>query len=520
MLEQEFLSVAEMIELNARARPNEPALIDSAGEVSWRSLDGLVTASANAWIAQGLGRAQPVAMLIDSSRWSWIHLFGVLRAGGVAAPLNTMLGPEAIHAQLADARATHLLVSRTYGDLAAAVIPRIGPNEPCRIVCSEDGVLAGTVDIGAAAAAASADRSTVVLRPDDPATIIYSSGTTGTPKGIVHSHRARAQMALILASVFRCSSSCRLLLTTPPHTNGSFMVLLPTLATGGAVYLAGSFNPQRYLEEIRRFRPTLAFMVPTMAQALIDLPAARETDWSCFDFIVTAGAPMSSELKRRTREMTGERLGELWGFTEGVATAIQPHQVKDHPGSVGRAIPTCEIRVVDECGKELPKGEIGELVGRCAIAMTGYLARPASNEAVAWKSPDGHVFMRTGDLGSIDADGWVTIKGRSKDMLISGGLNIYPADIEAVGLEHQAVQDCSVVGVSHPKWGETPVAFVKLKPSGEVGADELKTWINERVGRHQRVHDVVLVGEFPRNTLGKVVKGELAEVYACCRLDT
>lgn len=513
MLEQKFLSIPEMIELNARHRPRDVAWQDAHERVNWRRFGDAVNASANAWIGLGLKKGNTVAMLIDSSIWSWTHLFGVLRAGGVIAPLNTMLDPWALAAQMADACSTHLLVSPAYEELAAAALRDVGCNGARPVVCSDGGALVGSTDLTAAALAADTRPCRIILDPDNRATIIYSSGTTGTPKGIVHSHHSRAQMALIMGLVFQCSASSRLLLTTPPHTNGSFMVILPMLAVGGTIYLSGGFEPERYLDEIRDFRPTLAFMVPTMAQGLVNLPRATSTDWSCFDFVVTAGAPMPVDLKRRTRDMTGHRLGELWGFTEGVATVLQPHQMAEHPNTVGRPIPTCEIRVIDEEGRELPPGEIGELVGRSHITMTGYLARPQANQEIVWTAPDGKIFIRTGDLGAVDENGWITIKGRRKDMLISGGLNVYPSDIEAVVLQHETVADCTVVGVSHEKWGETPVAFVVSKPDQIVDPQALKSWINKRVGNFQRVHDVVPIEAFPRNTLGKVLKQQLIDFY-------
>lgn len=514
MVNRQFFSIPEMIAVHARCRPNSVAWQTAQQKVTWRSFDEMVNASANALIAAGVKKGQPVALLIDSSLWSWTQVFGVLRSGAVLTPLNTMLPPTGIAALLADSRASHLIVSNAWAALAVETVGKAASSGIEPIVLSQDGSMGGSLDLTAQSAAARLTAPEVCLQPQDPASIIYSSGTTGQPKGIIHTHSSRTDAAAILAAGFRCSASTRTLLTTPPHTNGSFMIILPTIAVGGTIYVSSGFKPDRYLDEIRDFRPTLAFMVPTMAQALVDLPMAAQTDWSCFDFIVAAGAPMPAELKRRTREMTGNRLGELWGFTEGVATIIQPHEMAEHPASVGRPTIGCEVRVIDSGGREMAAGEVGELVGRCAMNMAGYHRRPDANRDICWQAPDGREFLRTGDLGVIDVDGWVSIKGRMKDMLISGGLNIYPSDIEAALLEHHAVLDCSVVGVPHKKWGETPVAFVMLKHEHAIEAEVLKGWVNDRVGRHQRVRDVVLTQAFPRNTLGKVMKFQLVESYA------
>ena len=518
MINPQFFSVTEMIAINGRNRPNAIALQTSSEAVTWQNFDCLVNAAANALIGAGVNRGEPIALLIDSSIWSWIQVFGVLRAGGVITPLNTMLSPEALLALLVDSKATHLIVSANWNGLAGQVLDRKIAAEHFPVLLAQDASLPSSLDLPKLVAGAPKIPPTVVLRDQDPSNIIYSSGTTAQPKGIVHTHGARTATAAMLAVTFRCSATTRTLLTTPPHTNGSFMVLLPTIWVGGTVYISGGFNPDRYLDEVRDFRPTLAFMVPTMAQALVSNPKSRQIDWGSFDFIVTAGAPMPSELKRLTREMTGNRLGELWGFTEGVATVIQPHEMEERPASVGRPIGQCEVRIVDSGDSEVEPGVVGELVGRSAMMMAGYHMRPDADRDVIWRSPDGKEFLRTGDLGVKDADGWITIKGRKKDMLISGGLNIYPCDIEAVVLTHESVLDCTVIGVPHLKWGETPVAFVIPKTGCEIDADKLKAWVNERVGRHQRIHDVVLTDAFPRNTLGKVMKFQIAESYGTARL--
>ncbi|MES2362658.1 MAG: class I adenylate-forming enzyme family protein [Pseudomonadota bacterium] len=513
MIESQFFSLPEMIAINAMNRPNAIAWQTVDESVTWSEFDLMVNRSANALIAAGVVRGEPVALLIDSSVYSWTHFFGTLRAGAVATPLNTMLPPSAIASLLTDSGASHLVVSSGWNALAIDTINLIKNLQRQPLILRQGGFLPGSQNLEDLSQAAPLTAPNVALASTDPANIIYSSGTTGIPKGIVHTHGARAATALCFATTFRCSATTRTLLTTPPHTNGSFMVVLPTIVVGGTVYISGGFQADRYLDETRDFRPTLAFMVPTMAQVLVDHPRARDIDWSCCDFIVTAGAPMSAELKRRTREMTKDRLGELWGFTEGVATIIQPHEMESHPDSVGRAVNQCDVRVIADDDSEVENGVVGELVGRSAWMMSGYHNRPQATNDVIWRAPDGRIYLRTGDLGVKDADGWISIKGRKKDMLISGGLNIYPSDIEAVAMTQQNIHDCAVVGVPHKKWGETPVAFVIPKPGANIDSSALKGWLNEQLGRHQRVHDVVVTPEFPRNTLGKVVKHELAKSY-------
>ena len=212
-------------------------------------------------------------------------------------------------------------------------------------------------------------------------------------------------------------------------------------------------------------------------------------------------------------DATGDRLGELWGLTEGVLTVMQPWDMRAHPSSAGRVTPENDIRVIGEDDDELPFGDVGELVGRSTHLMSGYHNRPAATAEMLWRSADGLEYLRTGDLGTIDPDGWVTIRGRKKDMIKSGGLNVFPADIEPVLLSHDAVEACAVVGVPHPKWGETPVGFVVLSAGYTAEPGAVQAWVNERVEKTQRLRDLVIVDALPRNSIGKVIKGELREQY-------
>src|SRR5690606_19081974 len=214
----------------------------------------------------------------------------------------------------------------------------------------------------------------------------------------------------------------------------------------------------------------------------------------------------------------GHCFHEVWGFTEGVASVIFPDEVQRRPASVGRAFSGTEIRLIDEQGCELQPPATGELVGRSTMMMLGYLNRDDANEAIRWIDETGEVFLRTGDMGEIDAEGFITIRGRLKEMIISGGLNVYPTDLEAVLRQHPDVSDAAVVGVPHEKWGESPVAFVIACAGTSLDGAALLEWVNQRVAKHQRLMDLRLrTADFPRNSLGKVLKLELRKEYLACR---
>lgn len=509
---QPFVSLSHMIEMNAHSKPGDIAWSDARREYSWREFSDEVNANANALIGLGLGKGDVVAMLADSSYWTWHMAFGAIRAGGVIAPLNTMLHPTVVASTLTKSGASHLLVSARFFELAEAALALLPDGERPSVVTAE-GDLPGSIDFREERRMASTAPPSVVLEGTDGFTVVYSSGTTGVPKGILHTHAARLAMAASYASAYEFEPWTRLYLTTPPHTNGSWMVVLPAIYVGARSHLAEGFDVDRFLSDVKSYRPTVSFIVPTIGARLLKHPGVTEVDWSCFKFILTAGAPMPPEMKQRLRELSADALGEVWGFTEGVSSVMHPRQMGGRLDSVGRAMPGCEFRVVDDHGQELGPGETGELVGRSNFMLSEYHNEPAATQALIWHSPDGSVYLRTGDLGQIDDDGWIYVRGRKKDMIISGGLNIYPIDIEEILRQEPAVEECAVVGVPHPDWGETPVAFVVPAPGVDLVTEDLRATANGRLGRHQRISEIRVIDELPRNTLGKVMKHRLVESY-------
>ena len=215
-------------------------------------------------------------------------------------------------------------------------------------------------------------------------------------------------------------------------------------------------------------------------------------------------------LRERFVARAGPCLMELYGVTEGVGTTIKPLETLRKPGSVGLPAFGTELKIVADDGREVPNGEVGEIVGRTSAVMRGYHNRPEADRDATWWAPDGLPYLRTGDMGRLDADGYLYIVDRKKDMILSGGLNVYPSDIESIVQGHSAVRDASVVGLPHEKWGEVPVAFVVARKDSALDPDALLAWCNERLSKHQRLHRIVVVeGDLPRNALGKVLKNEL-----------
>jgi acyl-CoA synthetase (AMP-forming)/AMP-acid ligase II len=228
----------------------------------------------------------------------------------------------------------------------------------------------------------------------------------------------------------------------------------------------------------------------------------------------TVGSPMLPAMKQRVAREFGCELIELYGLTEGIITTLDPEDLAAHADSVGKPVPGTDLRIIDDDGRELPAGEAGEIVGWSRFVMSGYHNRPEATAEAVWRDAAGRPWLRTGDIGRLDADGYLYLVDRKKDMILSGGQNIYPADIEAVLKTHEAVFDCAVIGIPHEKWGETPLGLVVRRAGNEaLAAEALREWANARLGRQQRLSRVEFVADLPRNPNGKLLKRELRKQY-------
>jgi acyl-CoA synthetase (AMP-forming)/AMP-acid ligase II len=343
--------------------------------------------------------------------------------------------------------------------------------------------------------------------PDDPFNIIYSSGTTGVPKGIVQPHAMR------WAHIARASAGfgdAVTMVATPLYSNTTLVSFLPTLAWGGTVVLMSRFDARAFLTLSQEHRATHAMLVPVQYQRIMALPDFDRFDLSSYRLKTCTSAPFSAALKANILARWPGLLAEYYGMTEGGGTTLlvcNAHPDKLH--TVGQPIEGHDIRLIDEEGREVAPGEAGEVVGRSPAMMTGYHGRDEATDAATWHDPEGNRFIRHGDIGRFDPDGFLILMDRKKDLIISGGFNIYPSDLESVLAEHPGVADCAVLGVPSEQWGETPVGF--FAGSGEAG--EILDWFNARVGKTQRLSALEKLDELPRSAIGKVLKRALRDAY-------
>jgi long-chain acyl-CoA synthetase len=494
---------------HARAQTGRVALIQDDRRVTWGELHAEVDCLASALLGSGVRPGDKVATLADTSIEYAEVFLATLRAGACAVPLPTLASRDALERMVADSGARALLVSERHREVGmsvagSAVSQRValGPGEGEGLAS-----FASFRQRGAAAPPA------VPIGPDDAFDVIYSSGTTGVPKGIVHSHAARkASYAGARASYFAPDSVN--VLSTPLYSNTTTVTWFITTARGGTNVLLTKFSPEAFLDAVERNRVTHAMLVPVQYERILASPRFAAADRSSLRFLFSTSAPLAADTKRRILDETAAELVEIYGLTEGgPVTILEARAHPDKLASVGLPAAGVEVRVVDDAGGEVPRGHAGEVLGRSANMMSGYLNRPDETDAMVFRDAGGTLYFRSGDLGRFDDDGFLYLLDRKKDVIISGGFNVYATDLEGVLADHPAVAEVAVIGVPSERWGETPLGLVVARPESQVTADELRAYCNARVGKAQRLQAVEFRADLPRNAVGKVLKRELREPY-------
>ncbi len=506
LLLSDFSTMPEIIRAHAAERPDHLAIVDGERRITFAAFDALVDRAAAAMQRDGVVNRGAVAMCGPSSVEYVVAYVAALRVGAAACPLAPSSTPAQLAAMMIDCGASILFLD----DAASAAIDGAENKPTARRVALE----------GSANTAFSAwlDRdgakpAPVEIDPAQPFNIIYSSGTTGTPKGIVQPHRMRWGH-IRRAEGLGYGPTSVTVVSTPLYSNTTLVSLIPALVRGGTVVLMRKFDARGFLELSQTHRATHAMLVPVQYRRLMGIPDFDSFDLSSFRMKTCTSAPFAADLKADILRRWPGGLVEIYGMTEGGGSCLlRAHEHPDKLHTVGQPAPGHDILIIGDDGRELARGETGEVVGRSMSIMSGYHNQPAKTAEAEWFSPAGERYIRTGDVGRFDEDGFLILGDRKKDMIITGGFNVYPSDLEAELVKHPAVAEAAVVGIPSREWGETPAAFIVLREGAASDAEELRQWLNARVGKTQRLSFARVVPSLPRSSIGKVLKRQLRDEF-------
>ena len=491
---------------HAESLPSKPAVILGERTHDFASLNRRANRAANVFKSLGCDAVDRVAIMSFNSIAGFEIANGVRRSGTVVVPVNYRLrGPEIAYL-LNDSGAKVVVAGPDHVEAVAAAQPLVTGDRRFIAIGDRvpDGWLSYRVLMDGAAETPPLDTAGDGLL----ASMIYTSGTTGNPKGAWRPNGVNVANVLQVISIFELTQSDVHLLCGPGyHSAVAFFSTLHQLL-GATVVVQPKFQADEALDLIQVHRVSTTFMAPTLLQRLVDAQRDRPRDVSSLRAIILGAAPCPFELKVRAEEVFGKVVWEFYGATEtGINTVLRPEDQLSRPGSCGTAVPGQEIRLVGPDGEDVPDGEPGEFMVRNSW-LAEYYNRP---DATGKSLHDG--FFSVGDIAYRDAEGYYYICDRRIDMIISGGVNIYPAEVEAVLHAHPAVMDAAVIGVPDPKWGESVKAVVQLRPGAATSEDQLITFCAERLAGYKKPRSVDFVDELPRDAAGKLLKRAIREPY-------
>ncbi|MCO7220126.1 AMP-binding protein [Klenkia sp. PcliD-1-E] len=502
--------LADMLRARAAATPDVDAVLEVGRTTSWAELDRTANRVAQALARDGVRAGDRVAYVGANAPSFLAVLFGAAKLGAVPAPLNALLAAPELSVVLGDARPAVLVVGAGSGAAAAAA------TGSTRVVAVDEGV-PGAVHWDTWLDGVEDTDPGVVVDPGDTAVLFFSSGTTGRPKGIELTG-ANLGQALAASSYLLDLDVHGVAMAPIPffHVAGIGLALAAVLG-GTALLLEAPTDLAGVAELWQRRKVTHAVAVPTVLQMLLQLPAVREADWSTLQYVIYGASPIPVPVLTDAAEVFGCRFLQSYGLTEstGGITMLMPEDHRPDPAdpvavarlrSVGRPMPGVPVRVVDPVTLEdLPPGQRGEVLIGGGHVMKGYWERPEDTAAAVL--PGG--WLRTGDGGSFDEGGYLFLHDRLKDMIITGGENVFPAEVESVLTGHPGVVEVAVVGVPSQRWGESPHAVVVPRDPATFDPDQLLTWARERLAHYKCPVGVTVVGTLPRNASGKLLKRQL-----------
>jgi long-chain acyl-CoA synthetase len=490
-------NLADLLTVIAAARPDNVAVKHDERALTYGALNAEAARVAGLLRAKGVLPGDRVAIMLPNVEYFPICYYGALRAGAAVVPMNVLLKEREVAFYLRDSGANVLIAWHAFADAAHAGADQTGAE--CVLV--EPGEFDALLDRCAPLA------DVAPRDPEDTAVILYTSGTTGTPKGAELTHENLRRNVEASIGVFGLDERAVTLGALPLfHAFGQTCGLNATIAVGGCLTLIPRFDGTKALEILERDRVTVFEGVPTMYAAMLHSPRAAETDASTLEVCVSGGAAMPVELMRAFEAQFGCQVLEGYGLSETSPVASFNRRDRERkPGSIGLPLDGVEMRVFDDQGTEVAQGEVGEIAIRGHNVMKGYWGRPDATAEVL----DADGWFRTGDLGRVDAGGYFFIVDRKKELVIRGGYNVYPREIEEVLHEHPDVREAAVVGIPHDELGEEVAAAVALKDGAQTSAGELREFVKQRVAAYKYPRRVWLVAALPKGPTGKILRREV-----------
>lgn len=508
------MQLIEHFDRGARISPERPVFIHEGRETSYSEARDQNLRIANALRLHGAPVGAKCAVLSDNSALAFNTVLGIVRAGCVWVPVNAKNAVKAHCDFLGLIECEVLFFAKAYEELLERITAEV-PSLTMLVCLDGDSAYGPRFEawLGDAPAAP------VALANDDlaPVTLAGTGGTTGLPKGVLISNRTLdCFIANMLATLSFDRNSVYLAAAPMTHAAGAYA--FPVLAQGGTILLHSGVNPQLFISDIAKYRVTETFLPPTATLAILAQPNVRQADFSSLRHYISTGAPIAPDRVREAIEVFGPCWTQLYGQTEALAimTVLQPHESVDAGGrpipgrldTVGRAAPFVRLAIMDEAGNPLPDGEKGEIVCQSDLVMLGYYNNPEATAEVS-----AHGWHHTGDVGAIDADGFLRILDRTRDMIITGGMNVFPSEIENWLSRHPAVHEVAVIGVPDDKWGEAVKAIVQLKAGVTASPEELIAYCKAELGSVKTPKSIDYVAALPKSAVGKLLKRDLREKY-------
>ncbi len=501
---------ATILREHAVRSPHAPALTCDDETWTFAELDARTSQSAQALLSEGVQRGDRVAILSRNCSEFYELIFACSKIGAIVVGINWRLSPPEIEAIVADAIPTIIFTGNTGERDLLSARARNNPGLHRIVTIGED--------FESWKAAASGQDPGYAGEPDDVAMVLYTSGTTGLPKGVMLTNRGLSYTQRLGGEIWGMGPNTVNLVAMPLFHIGGSGYGTSTLLVGGHTVVMREVNPAHIIRTIERRRVTHAFFVPTVVQSLLEVPGVEQADLSSLQLLMYGASPIGERLLERALAVLQCDFMQAYGMTEtsGTVVVLKPEDHRLDKGererlrSCGKALPFAEIRITDPVTFDpCPNGSVGEIWVRSEMVMQGYWQNPpATAETIM---PGG--WLRTGDAAYSDAEGYIYLFDRFKDMIISGGENVYPAEIENILLSHPAVSEVAVIGVPHRRWGETPKAIV-VPRDGEITTEhDLIAYTRTRLARYKCPTSVVFVEVLPRNASGKLLKRELRRMY-------